>query len=206
MNPLETRLRGNAECPRCAGLMPSPEIVEGERKDVICPYCQWVGEVTLEHQMMQLFEWNFDIGSHTVIWDVNGLRDFLLTLPDAPVVDIPWKLAARWLRDNAFGQDLEADKASASGDMPIIIIEHPTCIPECKEEYPLLPIDGWHRMLVAVKEQRDLKAWCCTAELEKRYRVLDIIHLGGTGHEKVPLQTQMERWDAVAPFLIDPKA
>lgn len=186
--------------------MPSPDIVEGDRKDVTCPHCQWEGEVVLERRMMQLFEWNFDVGSHTVIWDVNGLRDYLLTCPDAPVVEIPWRVAAVWLRDNAYGQDLEGDKASTSGDTPIIIIEHPTGIPECKEAFPLLPIDGWHRMLTAVKERRNLRAWCCTAELEKRYRVLDIIHLGGTGHEAVPQQTQMERWDSESSYLLDPKA
>jgi hypothetical protein len=117
----------------------------------------------------EVFEWTFDAG-HRVIWNVSAMRDDLLRC-NAPTIVVPHAACRTLISMNPTavedGRKLTREEALHT---PIIIIAHPS---DAAGVFPLLPVDGWHRMQWAAENEQDISAWCITREGEMRYRISD---------------------------------
>jgi predicted RNA-binding Zn-ribbon protein involved in translation (DUF1610 family) len=208
MNPI-LEMSKQVACPKCGGIMGRITGAEkqGDRSEVACPHCGWSGTAEVVSERLEVFEWGFDGGARTVIWNVAKMRRFLLKHAEKiPVHEVPWMLAEKWLEMNDFSPT-DADPPSVAGDTPLIVIEHPSAIAEVREHFGLLPIDGWHRMFDAVKAKRNLRAWICKTALEQKFRMLDIVHVDngeGAFATETPTNTQLETWDRQEPILHRP--
>ena len=160
-----------------------PREYEGQVLEVECP-CGKRLYSRVEKYRHEIFEWGYDNGARTTFWDVTALWEYLnMERKGAVLADLPLRLMSEFLSWNKQTGDIEADRPSVAQEgLPVLIIPHPSAVPDAVP-CPFIPLDGWHRMTVAVREGRDLQCLLIESEVERKFRIHDIFHVGMAGWE-----------------------
>ena len=172
------------KCPRCPKNLTTPD--NGEDGDVIVVRCScgFVSRARVEKHRREVFEWCFDNGARSVFWNVTSLKEELAKAVAAGDRLIQHSLSAELVgylwEENPQNTDIAADRPSESWQEPLILIPHLSVFAD-EFPFPFLPIDGWHRIHRAYNERCGLEAIFIPTDIEQRFRVADIFHVGWNG-------------------------
>lgn len=157
-----------------SGGSPSPAY-DSPRATLVCGSCGFdcVTRV-VRGPRLEVFEWAFDHGTRRVVWNVTGIREAFLSKgrpldPDLAVTVTP-TMAKQLLAMNPTGIEDGRMLPEDITPEPMVWVQHPSDVPGV---FPLLPIDGWHRMEWSVRTGHNVQAILLPRAVELGFRILD---------------------------------